>query len=643
MRTPSHDHTVDDRRSTKPRKHESTKTKFRFVVLWFRVFVPGCAATSLITIATIAALSGVVRHAAAQAPVDAAAVYQKTCASCHDQPQGRTPPREALKERTPDAILQSLTSGSMSINAIALSMAEKRAVSEYVAGKPLGAGVETAGLCANRPGMLGDISATAWNGWGGDVANSRYQPKPGLTAADVPDLKLKWAFGFPGGSLAYGHPVIVGGRVFVGSDNSHFYALDANTGCMYWSFEAGGGIRAAPTVAKTGSRAAVYFGDLKGTMYAVDAITGALIWKQTVDEHRFARVTGAPKLYDGKLYVPVSSIEEAPAAQPKYECCTFRGSVVALDAGSGAQIWKTYTIQERAQQVGTNAAGTALYKPAGAAVWSSPTIDARKGIVYIGTGNSYTDPAVPTSDAVMAMDIKSGKILWWNQLTPSDAFVIGCGPNSTNANCPKDVGPDFDFGNAPILRMLPGGKRILVIGQKSGLVYGLDPDNEGKLLWKFKAGKGSALGGIEWGSAADEENAYIPVSDVLGPAADAGGLFALKLATGEQVWHTPAPKLECTSGRGCIGAQSAPVSVIPGAVFSGSVDGHLRAYSTKDGSIIWDFNTAKEYETVNKVPAKGGSIDAAGPAIADGLVVTNSGYALWRGMPGNVLLAFSAK
>jgi len=595
----------------------------------------------------VAAIIGIVATvpfggAALAQTIDAAAVYQKACANCHDQPTGRTPSRDALKDRTPEAILQSMTSGTMSVNAIALSMSEKRAVSEYVAGKALGAGGETAGTCASRR-AFGDIPASAWNGWGSDVANSRFQPRPGLTAADVPNLKLKWAFGFPGGTQAYGHPAIVGGRVFVGSDNGKLYALDANTGCMYWSFAAEGGVRAAPTVAKAGSRIAVFFGDLKSNMYAVDAATGDVIWKKQVDDHRFSRVTGAPKLHDGKLYVPVSSVEEVPAAQPKYECCTFRGSVVALDAGTGAQIWKTYTIQEKPQQVGTNATGTALYKPAGAAVWSSPTIDSRKGVVYVGTGNSYTDPAVPTSDAVMAMDIKTGKILWWNQLTPSDAFVIGCGPNSTNANCPKDVGPDFDFGNAPILRSLGGRRRVLVIGQKSGMVYGLDPDREGTLLWKFKAGKGSALGGIEWGSAADDQNAYIPVSDVLAPAAEAGGLFALKLATGEQVWHTPAPKLECTGGRGCTGAQSAPVSVIPGVVFSGSVDGHLRAYSTKDGSIIWDFNTARDYETVNRVPAKGGSIDAAGPAIADGLVVTNSGYALWRGLPGNVLLAFSAK
>jgi len=575
--------------------------------------------------------------------IDAAAVYQKDCAACHDQPTGRTPPRDALKDRTPEAILQSMTTGTMAVNAIALSIAEKRAVSEYLAGKALGSSSAVAGKCAVAASSRPEPIGSSWNGWGADLANTRYQPNPGLTAADVPSLKLKWAFGFPGGSQAYGHPAIVNGRVFVGSDNGKFYALSAGSGCLYWMYEAEGGIRAAPTVGKAGSRYAVYFGDLKGNVFAVDAETGGLIWKKLVDDHRFARVTGAPKVHDGKLYVPVSSVEEVPAGQPKYECCTFRGSIVALDAGTGAQIWKTYTVQEKPQQVGTNAAGTAMYKPAGAAVWSSPTIDSQKGVVYIGTGNSYTDPAVPTSDAVMAIEIKTGKILWWNQLTPSDAFIIGCGPNSTNAACPKELGPDFDFGNAPILRRLPGGKRVLVIGQKSGMVYGLDPDSDGKLLWKFKAGRGSALGGIEWGSAADDQNAYIPVSDVLAPAAEAGGLFALKLATGEQVWHTPAPKLECIGGRGCTGAQSAPVSVIPGVVFSGSVDGHLRAYATKDGSIIWDYNTAKEYDTVNKVPAKGGSIDAAGPAIADGLVVTNSGYALWRGLPGNVLLAFSAR
>jgi len=429
--------------------------------------------------------------------------------------------------------------------------------------------------------------------------------------------------------------------VFVGSDNGTVYALDAETGCTHWTFKADGGVRTAPSVALLGRKYAVYIGDLKANLFALDAETGAVIWKKNLDAHRFARITGAPILADGKIYVPVSSTEEAPAAQPNYECCTFRGSVVALEAATGEQLWKSYTITEAPTQVGKNSTGTAQYAPAGAAVWNSPTIDRQKGVLYIGTGNSYTGPAVKTSDSVIAMDLKTGKIVWWNQVTGGDAFLVGCRPGVEN--CPKELGPDHDFGNAPILRSLPGGKRIIVIGQKSGTVWGLDPDAEGKVLWQFKAGKGGALGGIEWGSAADDTAAYIPVSDVLTPPNEAGGLFALKLTDGQPLWHTPAPKLECNTGRGCTGAQSAPVSVIPGVVFSGSVDGHMRAYSTKDGSILWDFNTVREYETVNHVPGKGGSIDAAGPAIADGLLVTNSGYALWRGLPGNVLLAFSAK
>ena len=531
----------------------------------------------------------------------------------------------------------------MAMQALSLTVAEKKAVSEYLSGKTLGnASAQDAGLCTAKPAPLGNIATKPqWNGWGADASNSRYQPKPGLTAADVPKLKLKWAFGFPGGTQAYGNPSVVAGRVFVGSDNGTVYALDADSGCTYWSFKADGGVRSAPSVGRAGNRDVVYFGDLKANVFALDAATGQQIWKKQVDTHAFARVTGAPTLADGKLYVPVSSVEEVPAAQPSYECCTFRGSVVALDAASGNQIWKSYTVQEAPQQLSKNSKGTTLWGPAGAAVWSAPTIDTRKGALYIGTGNSYTSPAVKTSDAVIAMDLKTGKILWWNQATTEDAFLVGCRPG--NENCPKELGPDFDFGNAPMLRALPGGKRILVIGQKSGIVWGLDPDNEGKVVWQFKAGKGGALGGIEWGSAADEQAAYIPVSDVLAAPNEAGGLFALKLATGEKIWNTPAPKLECNSGRGCTGAQSAPVSVIPGVVFSGSVDGHMRAYSTVDGSIIWDFNTAREFETVNHVPAKGGSIDAAGPIVADGLLLTNSGYALWKGLPGNVLLAFSAK
>ena len=497
-------------------------------------------------------------------------------------------------------------------------------------------------LCAERGGALPDVaSMPRWSVWGNDLANTRFQPSPGLTAADVPKLTLLWAFGFPGGTQAYSQPTIAAGRVFVGSDGGRVYALDARTGCAYWSFAAEAGVRTAVTIGALsggGGRYAAYFGDLRANVYAVDAATGAPIWKEKVDDHRSARITGAPALSGGRLYVPVSSVEEGSGGAKTYACCTFRGSVVALDAATGSRIWKTYTIAEAPREVGTTTAGVSIMKPAGASVWNSPTLDERGGVLYVGTGNAYTEPAADTTDAVMALDMKSGRILWSKQLTPSDVFVIGCRPD--NENCPKQVGPDHDFGNAPILRTLADGRRILAIGQKSGVAYGLDPDHEGTVLWQFRAGKGGPLGGIEWGSAADDRRMYVPVSDVLLPPNEAGGLFALDLATGEKVWHMPAPHLDCTSGRGCSAAQSAPISVIPGVVFSGSIDGHLRAYSTTDGAIMWDVNTAREYETVNHVPAKGGSIDGAGPAIAGGLVVTNSGYGLWKGIPGNVLLVF---
>ena len=247
--------------------------------------------------------------------IDAGALYTANCASCHDQPMGRTPSRDALKDRTAEAALIAMTTGSMTMQAMQVSPAEKRALAEYVSGKTLGAAsAPNAGLCTTKPAAFGNLTANSpWNGWGVDLSNSRYQPKPGLTAADVPKLTLKWAFGFPGGSQAFGHPAIVAGRIFVGSDSGAVYALDAQSGCTYWSFKAEGGVRSAPTVGRAGTRYAVYFGDVKANLFAVDATTGELIWKKLVDDHKFARITGAPTLAGGRLYVPVSSVEEVPA------------------------------------------------------------------------------------------------------------------------------------------------------------------------------------------------------------------------------------------------------------------------------------------------------------------------------------------
>ena len=594
--------------------------------------------------------------ASAQA-IQALGLFEQRCGSCHTKPaaDSRAPDRDSLRQRTPEAVLDALTTGSMKANAEGLTEAQKKMIAEFITERPLGAALagQAAAMpnrCASKPiGAL--LSGPAWNGWGADGGNTRFQPAAaaGLTADHVPKLKLKWAFGFPNGTSAYGQPTIAGGRVFVGSDNGFVYSLDAATGCVYWSFQSSGGVRTAISLGSAGSqgsRFAVYFGDVKANVYAVDAETGALLWKKSAESHPLARVTGAPALHNGRLYVPVASFEEGSGPNPKYECCTFRGSVVAYDAATGEQIWKTYTIPERPRPTKKNSVGTQLYGPAGAAVWSAPTIDAKRGALYVATGDAYTYPAADTSDAVIAFDLKSGIPMWSHQFTPNDAFLVGCGSGpTTRDNCPEVGGPDFDFGNSPILRDLPNGKSVLVIGQKSGAAWAIDPDKDGALVWERRVGKGSMLGGVEWGSAADEQNGYFATADAQA-GVDAGGLSALRLATGEQVWHARPPAIECKPGdRNCATqAQSAAISAMPGVVFSGATNGVMRAYATSDGRVIWEYNTARDYTTVNGIAAKGGSLNGPGPVIAGGMLFMNSGYAyLGFGAPGNVLLAFGVE
>jgi polyvinyl alcohol dehydrogenase (cytochrome) len=587
------------------------------------------------------------------------AMFEQRCGACHSgsaAANNRAPDRAALSQLTPEAVLDAMTTGSMAVNATGMTNEEKRVLAEQLTGRPLGtaqAGQAAAmpNRCSARP--TGDpFAMPMWNGWGNDLANSRFQPAAaaGLTAAQVPKLTLKWAFGFPNGSSAYAQPTIAGGRVFVGSDIGFVYALDARSGCVHWSYQAQAGVRTAISFGRIGNAAparhAVYFGDLKANVFALDADTGALLWTKRADSHPLARITGAPALQGGRLYVPLSSLEEAAGANPKYECCTFRGAVVAYDANTGEQIWKTYTIADTPKPTKKNSAGTQLWTPSGAATWSSPTVDVKRGVLYVATGNAYTDPAPPTSDAVLALDLKTGKIVWSNQVTPADAFIIGCGAGAAaRDNCPEETGPDFDFGNSAILRTLPDGRSVLVIGQKSGVVWALDPDKRGAVVWQRRIGKGSALGGLEWGSAADERVGYFPVSDVLLGPDVAGGLYAIGLGSGEQLWSVRPPLIDCRANpRSCIQAQSAAITVIPGAVFSGATNGVMRAYSTIDGRVIWEYDSARDYTTVNGVKARGGAINGPGPTVAGGMLFMNSGYAYLGALPGNtagnVLLAF---
>ncbi|HXW62834.1 MAG TPA: PQQ-binding-like beta-propeller repeat protein [Candidatus Acidoferrales bacterium] len=585
-------------------------------------------------------------------------VFGQHCASCHTNPSttNRAPDLTTLMKLTPEKIYTAVTAGSMVVPAQPLSDEQKRQVAEYLGGRPLdltetGSAEKMANRCVTNPDFRDRSGTASWNGWGADRGNTRSQnaQDAGLTADQVPQLKLKWAFGFPGGDTVYGQPSVVAGRVFVGSDNGYVYSLDAKTGCVYWSFHARSGVRTAPVVAPIvglGSETyAVYVGDMRANAYALDASTGQQLWIQELSDHYTARITAAPALYQGRLYVPISATEEAFSAAPSYPCCTFRGSVVALDANTGKQLWRTYAISEAPRPVRKNSLGTALWAPAGAAIWDSPTIDTKRGVLYVGTGDAYTEPASKNSDAVLAIDLTTGKILWSFQAVPNDAWMVGCVPKPTE-NCPKDLGVDFDFGSSPILLNLASGQPILLATPKSGTVFALDPDRQGAVLWSVNLSETTAPnnGQIAFGGAADSERLYLALED--------GTFAALELASGKRAWITrlesldnlgrPTSNGENRTKGGLRFGQSAAVTAIPGAVFTGGWDGTLRALSTADGRVLWQFDTVQEFHSMNGVPAKGGSMGGPGVTIVNGILYAPSGYAnVGGGMPGNVLLAFA--
>ena len=578
---------------------------------------------------------------AAQTP-DGAAVFARECRSCHTgAADTRAPAPDVLRRRSPEAILSALTAGGMRPQGGRLTGAERRAVAEYLTGRVLGGDVTGAafGRCGTVPPLVVAPDAPSWSGWSPTSANTRYQTggQAGLTEQTVPKLTLKWAFGFPDATSAWSQPTVAGGRLFVGSQNGAVYALDAKSGCIIWTFAAKSGVRNAPLFGPraVGSGYAVYFGDTGANVYALDAATGALLWTMKVDEHPFARVTGSPTLDGNRLYVPVSSLEETAASQPGYECCTFRGSVAALDTETGTVAWQTYTIPE-AKPVGKTTAGTTLLAPAGVGVWSSPTVDRKRDVIYVATGNTYAGAtSEPTSDALIALDPKTGAIKWTKQFTTGDVF--GC--RAGTANCTEKSGPDYDFGTPAMLVTRKDGKDVILMGQKSGMAYAVDPDKQGELVWEYRAGEGSIWGGIQWGMAADDEQLFIPVSDIRTPKP--GGLHAVNLATGQRTWYQPPPAVKCAPGTPtCNAALISAPTVIPGVVFSGSNDGGLRAHSTKDGSVIWEFDTNQDFNTLNRVRAGGGAIQGPGPTIAGGMLYLNAGYGDHLGRPGNVLLAF---
>lgn len=577
------------------------------------------------------------------------AIFQQTCLSCHGNPAvERAPSPAALREFPPERIYAALTSGVMKTVGDALTDLQRRQVAESVSGRLLGSTVggdaqSMVNRCTANPPIAGLMGAPGWNGWGLDLANTRYQPasQAGLDATMVPALKLKWVFGLPNATSSYSQPTVMAGRVFVGADTGYVYSLDTGSGCVYWSYQSKSGVRNAPVVAPfkdgRGTRFAVYYGDLKANVYALDAQTGALLWTRRVEPHYTDRVTASPTYYRGRLYVPISSWEEFSASSPDYPCCTSVGNVVALDADTGRQIWKTYVIPSRPQPVRKNARGVQQWAPAGGSVWNTPTIDPKRRAIYFGTGDATTFPAASTTDAVMALNMDTGKVLWSYQIHKNDSFLGGCNVHPKPDNCPEVVGPDWDIPASVILRSIAGNDR-LIVGTKPGDILALDPANHGKPVWRINVhgpvvgnapgpSNGGQGDGVRWGGAADSDTVYYGLSG--------GDVAAVDIADGHLKWLH-----RTTVVTGTAVSHAAAASVIPGVVFVGGSDGILSAMATADGHVLWQFDTHRTFDSVNHVPTKGGSISVPGATIAAGMVFVASGYSVIGGMPGNAVLAF---
>jgi len=548
-----------------------------------------------------------------------------------------------------EAIYATITSGLMREHAADLSDEERQRLADHLGGsvRPSVAparciGEHTAEIVA---------AETTLQGWGLTLEGTRFidAATAGLTKADVKNLHLKWAFAYPGATRARSQPSYHAGSILVGSQDGTVYALDLNSGCVRWTFKANVEVRSAISVraAADGSNATAFFGDIKGMVYAIDATDGSLVWQTQAGDHPAVTLTGSPRLYNERLYVPLSSSEWASAADPAYPCCTFRGAVVAMDVHTGAIQWTTYSIPEAPAPTGElNSQGAQRFHPAGAPIWNSPTIDVQRGLLYVGTGEAYTSPAADTSDSVLAMDLETGELVWTFQATAGDAWNMACFIGG-GTNCPVEDGPDLDVGAPPMLTTMSDGRDVIIVGQKSGSVFGLDPNNGGKMMWHNKVGRGGFAGGIHWGMAANNDAVFAPNADTIFTGRFTGerkpGLFALDPSSGETLWFTPAPDVCADADKpACDPGLSAAVTATPEVVFAGAFDGHLRAYDADTGEVLWDYDTNRSFTTISGEVAHGGSIESDGPIVVGGHVLVNSGYLFGDRMAGNVLLAFSA-
>jgi polyvinyl alcohol dehydrogenase (cytochrome) len=584
-------------------------------------------------------------------------IYLSHCASCHDEGLARAPQRYLFSTMSPQSIYRALKAGAMQGQAEDLSDADKVTVAEFLTRKKIGDASDAPEppACKGKAAKFDVNEPPIFSTWGLSPGATRFIPGKlaGIDKTNVGRLQLKWAVSFPNAVQVRSEPALAAGALYVGSHNGGVYALDRASGCARWIFQGGSEVRTGVTVSpwKAGDRKAkplVYFGDVFGFVYAVDAQTGKQVWRVRADEHPNITATGAPTLYGDTLYVPVSSMEGVRPADPSYECCTSRGAVVAYNAATGEVKWKTYST-DTPKLIGKTVKGTNRYGPAGASIWNSPVIDAKRGQLYIGTGGNSASPASDTSDAIIALDIATGAKKWIYQGLPGDATNLAC-LSEDRSNCPDENGPDYDFGAGIILATAADGREVVIGGQKSGDVHAVDPDT-GKLIWRQKPGRGGSLGGVHFGMAVANHTVFVPINDALDrqhngelytePAHP--GLYAFDVGTGTPVWTVHGDPSTCAGLKGCTPGYSQAITATPDLVFAGSNDGWLRAFDAKTGNTLWQVEGKKAVKTVTGLEKSGGAFGGgAGPILYHGMLFASSGYNR-AGMVGNLLLAYEIK
>ncbi len=554
-----------------------------------------------------------------------------------------------------------LTEGKMQAQGAALSPSDRSNLIDFLVGRTPSDDAWTAKMMCRPDRRSVDLRATPTVAtFGFDKRNQRHLTKQqaGLSKADLGNLELAWALAFPRATTVRAQSAVVGTTLFMPvAEAPQMIALDiAGEPCIKWVYSTDLPLRTGVGYGSLpgSNRKVLVFADVAAQVHLVDAATGAQIWRRRVGMWGLSNTTGTPVIHGDRVFVPLSASEINVGADEKYECCKTHGAVLALDVRSGEIIWTAHTMED-AKPVRDRGDGKMMWGPSGAPIWNSPSIDEKRGVLYVGTGEATSAPAANTTDAILAIGLKDGKIRWQFQATENDIFLTGCMNRRNGLNCPKEGQfRDVDFGASTILAKRSNGKDILLAGQKSGTLWALDPDDQGKVLWKRDFGTGSPIGGIHRGIAFDGERVFAPIHNFPRPDGkdpnQTPALHGVKVDTGEVLWSYESPS-DCGGDRstrvnnckGSIGLSGAP-TVIDGAVIQGSVDGYFRVFDAATGAVLFQYDTARSYETVNGVPGKGGSIDNASIVAANGYVFVNSGYGLMGGQTaGNVFLAFRAR